>query len=154
MRHLTLLIALTACTAEGPKRGYLGESEGRVEIDGKERKFDGGALELESTDGDTLIILTTNGWHFTCEWAQGTFSIDGGANIDRQGRHWDLAWYELNPDVAELVESTQGLFGGGSGSGRLIDAEMEFEVEGGGTLFTDRGDVWFEAHRCPGKIAL
>ncbi len=152
MRVVLLLCALTACTAEGPNRGYLGESSGSLQIDGKERDFDGGALEVRSTDGDTLIVLTTNGWHFTCDWVEGSFSSRGGKNVDRQGTHWDLVWIESEPDQAVLYGSRQGLFGGGTGSAKGLEAEMVFEDEGVGTLATNRGEVWFEAHLCPGKI--
>lgn len=153
MRFLVVVpLLLTAC-GEGPKRGYLGDSEGTVLVDGKERKFDGGALELRNPDGLRMVIVTTNGWHFTCDWAEGQFSLDGGPAVDRQGKIWDLVWDETRPDEAYVQSMSTGLFGGGEGgSAGAFEATASIDEDGIGEIDTARGNVAVRTHLCPTEI--
>lgn len=159
MRHVPMLVlflgATVACQAEGPKRGYLGESAGTLEIDGETRAFDGGALEFQDADGLRTVILTTNGFHFTCDWALGQWSVRGGENIDRPGTHWDLFWKEVDPGSGQVMESVQGLFGGGDYLPKgQIQTEVALDQDGYGTMETNRGDLEFETHLCDGEIVF
>lgn len=148
MRLLWISLLLVGCGRQNQKNGYLGESEGTIAIDGTDRRFDGGALELE-VEGDRIVVVTTHGWHFTCEWAQSTFGTQGGPNVDRQGQHWDLVWMESLPDEVALNRSKQGLFGGGSGGTvAILDAEVSVDEDGNGEFLTDRGDVAFQTFDC------